>query len=192
MKRKRKAKNMAKIILLVLVLLTVLVTFLFIILKNVSNPKKNLEYMNSDEMARGTFSPKFIHIVVASYEGEVNPKAITKATYYFTTNLVPKYLKKCSNEEDSKKYYSENSEAIKIDIGIDNESEFLELMKEIQKLTPKLELESSTFKKDEIQVNKKNLEAVLYIKYQDNPEISVKTTISNKQYNNKTSVKFSK
>lgn len=192
MDKKNNNKKTARIVLILIIILFISAIILIVALMNDRTPKENLEYINSEEIDEGTFSPEFIHIIVASYEGDVNPKAISKSTYYFTTNLVPKYLKYCDNEENTKKYYNQNTEDIKIDIGIESEEEFIELISEIQKLTPNLEYEYSRFGKDEIVSNNRNLQAKLYIKYKNNPEICVTTTISNSEYTNKTSIKFSK
>ena len=65
-------------------------------------------------------------------------------------------------------------------------------MEEIQKLTPELKLERSYFNMDEIENNYNNTKANLYIKYENNPEISVELTISNRIYQDKSTIKFSK
>ena len=189
---KKNLKRIRKKILITIIILTILLVALLIVVFMQTNTKRNLEYINSDEMNEGTVSPDFIHVVVASYKGKLNPKAISKSTYYFINELVPKYLKKCDNSESARKYFQRNLKDIKLDIGVEKEEEFLKLMEEIQKLTPELKLERSYFNMDEIENNYNNTKANLYIKYENNPEISVKLTISNRIYQDKSTIKFSK
>ncbi len=152
--------------------------------------EENLAYINSDELEEGTISPDMIHVVIALYEGELNPKAISKSTYHFINHLVPEYLKKCKNDEVARKYFQKNKDNINFDIGISKEEEFVNLIHEIQKLSGNLEFESSRFDPDEVIVKSNHVEAVLYIKYKNNDEIAVTIRLSNKVYENKNSIKF--
>ncbi len=191
--KNKKSKN-KKIILFSIIMMLVLLSCMVIVINiiRLNDPEVNLEYINSDEMRDETFSPDMIHIVISKYEGNLNPKAISKSTYYFINTVVQRYLNNCVDEESTKRYFNSNADSIYIDIGIDSEDEFYELIQEIDKLNGKLEYENATFKMNEIYVNSNNTEAILYIKYKDNPEISVKTTISNRVYNNRSSIKYSK
>ena len=186
MKRKRRI-----LILLILVLLMCMIT-LIIIKNQLRTPEENLKYINSNEMDKGTVSPEMIHVVIASYEGELNPKAISKSTYYFINYVIPEYLNECKNDSKTDKYFEKNKDKINLDIGINNKDEFKNLIQEIKKLSGKLEFESSRFDKDNINKESYNLKTILYVKYKNNSEISFNVTISNKIYNNKSSIKFSK
>ncbi len=184
-----------KIIFVTMLILLIILAVLLIVLKNnIRTPKENLSYINSDEMEEGTFSPDKIHVIIAAYvyEGELNPKAISKSTYYFINSIIPEFLKQCTDDEKTDKYFEKNSENIKINIGITEKEEFEALINEIRKLSGKLEYENSWFDLDSINRTRHNLETILHIKYKDNPEITVKLTISNKQYRNKTSIKYEK
>lgn len=180
------------VLILILILMVSLIVCLvgLIKIKNVRNSKENLEYINSDELDEGTVSPSMIHVVIALYEGDLNPKAISKSTYHFINHLVPEYLKKCTNEEITRKYFQKNKNDIYLDIGIDEETKFIDLINEISKLSGDLEFESSRFDKDNVIVNTNGTEAILYIKYKNNEEIAVKVKLLNKVYSNKTSVQF--
>lgn len=180
------------LIILILIILLVLMITLIILKSHIRTPKENLEYINSDEMDSGTFSPQMIHIVIAYYEGDLNPKAISKSTYYFVNNMIPKLLKECSDDSKIDKYFEKNMDEIKFNIGINDKDEFKALMQEIKKLSGKLEFESSRFDRDNITRENSSLKTILYVKYKNNPELSFDVTISNKVYNNKSSIKFSK
>ncbi len=188
----KKKKNILIVIMIILliILMIVIVTLNKLKTKNDRTSEENLEYINSDELEEGTISPDMIHVVIALYEGELNPKAISKATYYFINDLVPEYLKKCKNEEVTRKYFEKNKDNIYLDIGINKEDEFVNLINEIKKLSGKLEFESSRFDKDSINVKSNHLETVLYIKYKDNEEIAIRMKLLNRVYENKTSIKF--
>lgn len=178
-----------RIIIILLIILLIVVLSLIIIKLNIRTPRQNLDYINSNEIDEGTFSPQMIHVVVASYEGDLNPKAISKSAYYFLNTVIPKYLKECN---DSEKYFEKNKDAIKLDIGVTNSEEFSNLMQEIKKLSGNLEYESSRFDADNIKKDFKGLKTTLYIKYKNNPEISFDITISDKIQSDRNSVKFSK
>lgn len=185
-------KVQRKIIIAMIILLIALIIVVFQLnkLKGTRTSKENLEYINSDELEDGTVSPDMIHVVIALYEGELNPKAISKSTYHFINHLVPEYLKKCKNEEITREYFQRNKEDIYLDIGINKEEEFISLINEINTLSGNLEFESSRFDKDTLVVKNNRVEAVLYIKYRNNDEINVNVNLYNKVYSNRTSIKF--
>lgn len=194
MSKKSKEKKMErKIIILLIASFVVLVSLLGALLFFITteSPKEKLNYINSDEMKEGTTSPKMIHAVITRYEGNLNPKAITKSTYNFINTIVPKYLKEINTEEEAKEYYNKHSEDIYVEIGIGKEDDFLELYKELSKLSGELKCESATFKLNEVEVKTASTEANLYIKYADNPEICIKIIISNNVYTNRSSIKYS-
>lgn len=193
MSRKAKEKMIKKkfVVLLIvccLLLVSLLGTLLYCVIAEL--PENKLAYINSNEMKDGTTSPKMIHVVISRYEGDLNPKAITKSTYNFINSIIPKYLKKIDSEDDAIKYYNKNKSEINKEIGIKNETEFVDLYKEISKLEGKLKYESSKFKMDEVEKGDRETEANLYIQYSNNPEICVKIIISDRIYANKTSIKY--
>lgn len=193
MSKKSKEKKIEKkfviiFILLCVALVSLMGTMLFVVITE--SPEEKLAYINSNEMKEGTTSPKMIHAVITRYEGDLNPKAITKSTYNFINTIIPKYLNEIDSEEDAKKYYNNKSKDIYTEIGIGNEEDFIELYRVLSKLSGNLEVESSTFKLDEVEVKPGGTEANLYIKYLNNPEICIKIIISNNVLSGRTSIKY--
>lgn len=103
----------------------------------------------------------------------------------------PEYLKNCS-DNNTEKYFNKNKDSIYLDTGITNKDDFDKLIKEISKLSGKLELEYAIFDRETIKVNKTNLEVVLKIKYKDQDEISLNVRIKNKQRDNVPSIEYYK
>lgn len=175
-------KNKKILILAVIMILMILLLSLIILLiQNKRTPKENFKYIYSDEMDEGTFSPEMIHIVIARYEGDINPKAITKASYNLINKVIPTYSKYCKDEKSMKDYFDKNKNEITLETGILTENEFEKFINEINKLSGKLKFESAKFDRESITVNKNDLEVVLKIKYKDNEEISINTKINNKK-----------
>lgn len=188
-------KNRKKIIILIILIL--IVSFLGAIIvyvrgNNLRNADENLKYINSsnlDKIDNGTVSPKGIDIISIRYKGELSPISISKSTYYFSHTLVPKYVKKCKNDDETKKYFEEHKEDILKEIAIDDEEKFIKLLKELRKLkNENFVYEEAKFRN--IENDGKKLKADLYIKYKNNEEICVKTIISSKLYSSKSSIKY--
>lgn len=186
--KKIKKKFVVLLIVCCLLLLSLLGALLYFVIAEL--PENKLTYINSDEMKEGTTSPKMIHVVISRYDGDLNPKAITKSTYNFINSIIPKYLKKISNEDEAISYYNKNIQEIYTEIGIRNQNEFIDLYKEISKLEGELEYESSKFKLNEVEKGNRETEANLYIQYSNNPEICIKIIVSNRVYENRTSIKY--
>ena len=186
-----KKKKLLVFIFLVIILLIIFTLLLRISIINKNSSQDNLEYIYSEEIKEGTTSPDMIHVVIALYKGEVDPRSISKSTYYFINTVVPNYLKKCTNDKKTEKFFKKNLDNIKMDVNT-NKSEFKGLISEIRKLSGELEYESSRFDSDTIRRTNKGLEAMLYIKYKNNPEISVKVTILNEPDLNKSPIKYTK
>lgn len=176
---KKRIKINKKILLLIIIIVVVVLIALIMLLDTTKSHINNLEYINSDEMNEGTFSPEKIHVLLQIYKGDLNPKAISKSTYYFTQSLVPEYYKKCKTEFSAKRYYFNNKKNIFIDTGINSEEDFLKLNSEIQKLSGELIFESSRFGIDEMKKKSDGVETYLYIKYKNNDEIKIKVIIYN-------------
>jgi hypothetical protein len=155
-----------------------------------NSSEKKLEYINSDDIDESVISPDMIHVVISKYEGELNAKAISKSTYYFVTELIPKYKENCTDEETATKYYNKHQDDIINEIALKSEKSFLNIVNKINTLQGDLELESYKFKMDEIENTSDSTIARLYVKYKDNEEISFKVTIYNRQYSNQSSIKY--
>lgn len=98
-------KNVKKRIVIILIILIIALLLLILMMNRVRTPQETFKYIYSDEMDEGTFSPEMIHIVIAAYEGKVNPKAISKATYYMITSRIPEYLNNCKDDDSTEKYF---------------------------------------------------------------------------------------
>lgn len=183
--------NKKKIIIILIILMLVLL--LLVILKSrIRTSQEMFEYIYSNDMDEETFSPEMIHIVIAAYEGDINPKAISKATYYMITNRIPEYLKNCKDNQSLNKYFEKNAESIYLETGIENYDDFKRLIDEFRKLSGNLKLEYAKFDRDSIKVNKNNLEVILKIKYQEQDEISLNMKIKNKKTANSPAIEFYK
>lgn len=178
MKEKRKV-----IYVVILILLIILVCVFEIFFKGKSKRTRNVreerEYIYSEEMDEGTFSPKLIHVPISVYNGEVSPKAFSKSCYLFITRYIPDFYKECTNQEKTEKYYNNNKDELKNILGIKTLEEFDSIIKEIRSLNGNLKYESSRFVMDEVYVDNDGIEANLYIKYEDNPELKFIMRVSN-------------
>lgn len=184
-----------KIIIIGVILLIILMIYLlsFVLLKSRTRaPYENFKYIYSDEMDEGTFSPEMIHIVIALYEGNINPKAITKASYNLITQIIPTYLRICKDDKSIQEYYENNSKQISLEIGITKEEDFKKFVDEIKKLSGNLKFEYAKFDRETIEINKNNLEVVLKIKYKEQEEISFNVRINNKETSSKSAIEFFK
>ena len=171
------------ILLLVLVLISIIIT-------SDKKPEDVLAYINSDEMKDGVTSPDMIHIVLGLYKGELNPKALSKSTYIFISEIIPEYSSKLKNEKQVEKYFDKNTERIKLELGITGKKDFKELVEKVQKLKGNLNLEYATFDKDSVKVNRNNTQADLKIKYYENPELTFNITIHNKVKGNSSTIVY--
>ena len=185
-----KKKKLIKIFLIILILLIIcLVIFMSLLKENDVSSRESFEYIYSDEMKDGTTSPDMIHLIITFYDGEVAPDSISKSIYYFINTVIPKYVEKCSNEKKAEKYFDNNLEDVKLDINA-NKSEFVGLINEISKISGELKFESARFDKDSIKRTNRGIEALLYIKYENNPEISVRFVLLNELYDDRSSIKY--
>lgn len=191
MKKKANLNKNKKIVISMLIVLTILIVILIVLINILRTPQETFEYIYSDEMDEGTFSPEMIHIVIAAYEGEVNPKAISKSTYYLITELIPEYLNKCK-DGDTNKYFDKESNSIYLMTGIKNKEDFKKFMDELKKLNENLKFEYAKFDRESVKVNENDLEVVLKIKYQNQEEISVNMRIKNTESETRPSIEFYK
>ena len=191
MKKKANLNKNKKIVISMLIVLTILIVILIVLINILRTPQETFEYIYSDEMDKGTFSPEMIHIVIAAYEGEVNPKAISKSTYYLITEIIPEYLNKCK-DGDTNKYFDKESNSIYLMTGIKNKEDFKKFMDELKKINGNLKFEYAKFDRESVKVNENDLEVVLKIKYQNQEEISVNMRIKNTESETRPSIEFYK
>ncbi len=184
--------SLKKIVIVLMLLFLLLGIIITIYINKIRTPKEMYSYIYSDEIDEGTFSPKMIHMVIVAYEGEVNPKAISKSTYYMITNRIPEYLNKCKDNKSLNDYFEKNSNSIYLATGINNNEQFKKLLAELKKVSGKLKLDCAEFDRETIKVNKNNLEVVLKIKYEKQEEILLNMRISNKESVKKPAIEFYK
>lgn len=171
-------KQLFKIILILLIIIFLLTIFLINISSRKSS-KQYLKYITSDEIDENTTSPKMIHYVLSAYKGVVNPKALSKSTYYIINQKIPEYLKYCKTNKDIDKYFEKNENDIYLDLGIDDKEQFEKFMDEINKLSGDLKYESSRFDKEYTSIESDYTETVIHIKYENQEEISLDMIIKN-------------
>lgn len=184
---KKDTRQGLKIIPILIICLIILLAILITIVlysKNVRSLKteETLYYVYSDEIKYHETSPERIGHVYHAYKGDVNPKAITKSTYYFTHVLVPDYYKDFSSGKTSiKSYFDKNKEAVDVYTAIKSFDEFEKLVNAILNIKPsdgKLVYESSRFDSDSIVVDGSGtLKVDLYIKYKNCDEFKVKMSM---------------
>lgn len=192
MKKNNNIKLKKKIVLIVLILLVIVLLTMIVLKNKIRTPRENFQYIYSDEMDEGTFSPKMIHMVIAAYDGEINPKAITKSTYYIITQKIPEYVMNCRDDDSLERYFKKNRESIYLETGIKDKENFKCFITELRKLSGNLEYEYAIFDRETIKVNKNSLDVLLKVKYKNNDEISFNVQIENKESINNPSIKFYK
>ncbi len=146
---------------------------------NHRNVREEKEYVYSEEIEEGTFSPTLIHVPIGVYKGEVPPQAFSKSCYLFITRYIPEFYKECTSPEKMEKYYNDNKNELKKILGIRSLEDFNNIIKTISGLNGKLEYESSRFIMDEVYTDNDGIEANLYIKYKNNPELKFVMRVSN-------------
>lgn len=178
---------------IIYIIVLVVLALIALILLNINNIKSslNLNYIHSDKIKEGTFSPDKIHILLAYYKGEEKGTSITKSLYYFITNRVPEYHKKCKDDKQAKSYYRMNKKSIYRDVGIKDEEKFVNLVSLFYNLPDNLEYESSRFELGEMSKNSNGVSANFYIKYKNSEEIKLKVSIYEKESSKSSPVKFS-
>ena len=190
-------KKIKYIMLILVSLLIVLIMFYILYIYNNREEikaQKNLEFINNSE--KWDYEVKFPNRasnIKNVYEGDLSIKDIGKSMYYFTTQVLPKYYLqfKNSSEEDIVSYFNENSKIIAIDIGVENQDDFIEIIESIQNLNSgSLTLESFRIDKDFIKAKSDYTETVLYITYQGNEEIGFDVKINNKIKENSSSIEY--
>ncbi len=186
-KNTRQGLMIIPILIICLLLLLIIVFSIISYSKNVKSLKAEdtLYYFYGDEINYGETSPDRIGQVYHAHRengGDVNPKAITKSTYYFINVLVPGYYKEFSENKSSiKEYFEKNKNEIDIYTAIKSYEDFEKLVNAILNIKPsdgKLVYESSRFDSDTIDVDTSGtLRVDLYIKYQNCEEFKVKMSM---------------
>ena len=185
---KLKTKK-SKIIFLILILLLIIFILGMILLILSVRPtteelaSEKLAYINdSTQWEDETIYPDHAAAFGRAYRGNLEIMSIGKSMYYVATEVLPTYYTelKDATDEEIDEYYDKESESIGIDLAIKNRTKFVNLVKELQKLSgDTLTLESYRIDLDTIITGANYTRAVLYIKYQGNDEIPINITANN-------------
>lgn len=113
--------------------------------------------------------------------------------YNFFDNSVNKYYKLTKNFDDVhiEKYFEKKSKKIEQELGITEKYDFIEFIKNIQKLdSQKLKIEEYIIVPNTVSINKNYLKLSIKAKYQDNKPIGFNLTIYNNPDETKSPIKY--
>lgn len=183
------SKKIISFCIVILVAIIIIATYSTIIQRN---QKKEVErfmnYINSDEIGSEIKTPKYMHVVLATYKGKVEDLSILKSIMYFTNNIIPEIQQKCNNKLESRIYYKRHSLQISKQIGVNNIDDFYQIVYKCNMLTESDEIEYIKFDIDSIEKDKEGLRADLYLKYKQSEEVRFNIKILNNTYADQTSV----
>ena len=184
----RNKKSKLKIILIIIFILIVILVAVLLILLNQSSSEKEeqltmLEYINGDEWSDDIVYPDYTSALGTAYSGDLSIKSMGKSMYYVVTEVFPEYyeeLKNASTTEISE-YFEENKGTIYIDLAIENETAFVNLINNLQDLSGNsITWESYRIDMDTIKTGSNYTKAVLYVTYKNNEEIAFNIKVNNK------------
>lgn len=197
---KLKIKKSKIILLIIIVIILILVLGMILLILNVQPTtaelaSEKLAYINdSNQWNDDTVYPDYSAAFGRAYEGNLTIMDIGKSMYYVATEVFPKYYEdlKDASREEIEKYYEKESESIYINLAIKNKSKFVNLIKELQKLSgDTISWESYRIDLNSIDTGANYTKAVLYITYQGNDEISVNITANNNVSKDCSTVEYS-
>lgn len=197
---KLKIKKSKIILLIIIVIILILVLGMILLILNAQPTtaelaSEKLAYINdSNQWNDDTVYPDYSAAFGRAYEGNLTIMDIGKSMYYVATEVFPKYYEdlKDASREEIEKYYEKESESIYINLAIKNKSKFVNLIKELQKLSgDTISWESYRIDLDSIDTGANYTKAVLYITYQGNDEISVNITANNNVSKDCSTVEYS-
>lgn len=197
---KLKIKKSKIILLIIIVIILILVLGMILLILNAQPTtaelaSEKLAYINdSNQWNDDTVYPDYSAAFGRAYEGNLTIMDIGKSMYYVATEVFPKYYEdlKDASREEIEKYYEKESESIYINLAIKNKSKFVNLIKELQKLSgDTISWESYRIDLNSIDTGANYTKAVLYITYQGNDEISVNITANNNVSKDCSTVEYS-
>lgn len=197
---KLKIKKSKIILLIIIVIILILVLGMILLILNAQPTtaelaSEKLAYINdSNQWNDDTVYPDYSAAFGRAYEGNLTIMDIGKSMYYVATEVFPKYYEdlKDASREEIEKYYEKESESIYINLAIKNKSKFVNLIKELQKLSgDTISWESYRIDLNSIDTGANYTKAVLYITYQGNDEISVNITANNNVSRDCSTVEYS-
>ena len=180
----RQGLKIIPILIICLLLIVIIIAAIVRYTKSIRSLKTEdtLYYIYGNEINYNETSPARIGQVYHAYSGDVNPKAISKSTYFFMTVLVPDYYKEFSSGKiNTNSYFEKYKNEIDIYTAIKSYDDFEKLVSAILNIKPadgKLVYESSRFDPDTITVDASGtLRVDLYIKYKNCEEFKVKMSM---------------
>ena len=180
-----------KYLIIILILLLIIIITLYntlIHVKQENEINKYIEYINSDEIDTELQTPEYMHVVLATYKGDVEGLNILKSIFYNIKNLIPNINKNCGNIVSTKIYYKTHKMQIQKQIGIDNFNEFNELVKKCRAIEESDKIEYVKFDIDNINKETDGVSAVMHVKYTKSEELKLNIKILNEKFLDKTSV----
>ena len=180
-----------KYLIIILILLLIIIITLYNVLihiKQRNEINKYIEYINSEENDMEIKNPEYMHVVLATYKGDVEGLNILKSIFYISNNVIPSINKKCGNIISTKRYYKTHKIQVQKQIGIDNFNEFNELAKKIRAIKETEQIEYIKFDIDTIKKKTDGVSVVMNVKYYNSEEIKVSIKILNEKFSDKTSV----
>ena len=176
---------------IIIIFMIVLVIILLILTCLLGLLKQKTKIINETTIPNGLQNKYPANTIAISqqYKGNLQMKDISTKVSEFMTGTIPFLKQHTVNMEEKEviEYYNNNVANIKRKLGNLTETDFVNLIKEIQKLSEeKLEYESSKYLKDSIVVNGGELDVKLQIKYKNENDISIKVHIPTSSY----SIKF--
>lgn len=181
--RKINAKEIKKMIRLLVIILLVVLTIFLVIYNNPTDRKLRYIYNEKKAGEIGQMPYEVVHLFT-TYRGRVPQRSVYKALYYFVDELVEKYYLNLKNANDSeiKGYYAKNTNEIKKELGLTQETDFISFIRTIQKLnSDELDLEEYMVNPNAniIQDSNDGAKLVLLVKYKNNERIGFNIEILN-------------
>lgn len=133
------------------------------------------------------------NIIALDYQGNLDYIVLYKSMYNFFDGSVNKYYKLTKNFDDKniQEYFEKKSKNIEREIGVTDKQEFIELIKNIQKLEgKKLEIQEYVIVPDTVSSNRNYLRLSIKATYKDNKPIGFNLTIYNNPDTTKTPIKY--
>lgn len=180
-----------KYIIIILFLLLIILISLYntlILIKQKNEINKYIEYINSDYFDTELQTPKYMHVLLESYQGDVEGTNILKSIFYSVNNVIPNISKNCRNIINTKIYYKTHKIQIQKQIGIDNFKEFNELVKKCRVIEESDKIEYIKFDIDNIKKTDDGVSAIMHVKYTNSEELKFNIKILNEKFSDKTSV----
>lgn len=190
-------KNKKKLICIFIFLIFIMIGLFYVLKHSPYNEalKKIDEINNLPDTQEDTHTID-IYKVIKVYDGELSTKMINKTYENLATNVIPRYYKKCKDLEENKieKYYKNNKKTIKVELGIEEQEEFVNFITYLKNAINNeedLKLESTRIVGESIKNRTKYTEAYIEINYEKDIKIVLNSHISKKKTTDITPITYS-